>query len=239
MRASQLLDLFHTGFTGTNLAADSGIDLYAGYDPRDHQAPPAAGDAAEASGPPYATIYDEDLHAQGAFTLIDGHLNLNSAPTRFEIETLLRGPFVSSDIRLEEDRFDTPRYSREGVTGTLRSGLAPDAIPLIATGLMQARPFYSPSHLARVLSGLIDRHDALPDHHNDAEAEETFARLFNSTSFSSRHFRIFTHAEVYQYQTGEITGRRRRVHEVYLRPERDAEGRVERSRLVVLSSRDL
>lgn len=239
MRASQLLDLFHTGFTGTNLAGEDGIDLYASYDPRDHQAPSAAADPLESRQPPYALLYDEDLHAQGKFAWVDGHLNLNAAPTLFEIETLLRGPFVSSDLRLVEDRFDTPIYSREGITGTLRSGLRLASIPPIAAGLMKARPFYSPSHLARVLSGLMDRYDALPAHHNDAEAEETFARLFNTTTFSSRHFRIFTHAEIYHHESGEISGRSRRVHEVFLRPERQSDGAVTRCRLEILSSRDL
>lgn len=241
MRASQWLDLFHAGFTGTNLtAADgSGTDLYTDHDPRDHQPPPAASDPVESLRQPYASLYESDLNARGRFTLVYGHLNLNSAPTLFEIEMLLRGPFVSSDIRLEEDRFDTPVYSREGVTKTLRSGLKPDAIPKIAAGLFEARPFYSPSHLARVLSGLIDRHDALPDHHNDAEAEETFARIFNTTTFSSRHFRVFTYAEIHHPNTGEITGRARRVYEVFLRPIRNASGEVERSRLEVISSRDL
>jgi len=239
MRASQLLDLFHTGFTGTNLAAESGIDLYASYDPRDHHPPRAASDPLESGAQPYAAIYDADLHAQGQFALVDGHLNLNSAPTLFEVETMLRGPFVSSDIRLDQDKFDTPLYTREGVTGTLRSGLRRESIPLIAAGLVKARPFYSPSHLARVLSELMDRHDALPAHHNDSEAEETFARLFNTTTFSSRHFRVFTYAEIYHHETGEITGRSRRVHEVFLRPERRSDGAVERSRLEVISSRDL
>lgn len=239
MRASQWLDLFHTGFTGTNLAAEGGIDLYATYDPRDHQPPAAASNPVESGTQPYSVVYDSDLHAQGLFALVDGHLNVNSAPTAFEIEMLLRGPFVSSDVRLRQDRFDTPDYSREGETGTLRSGLRPDAIPLIAAGLMKARPFYSPSHLARVLSGLIDRHDALPDHFNDAEAEETFARLFNTTTLSSRHFRIFTSAEIYHHETGEITGRSRRVHEVFLRPVHATNGEVENSRLEVISSRDL
>ncbi len=239
MRASQWLDLFHTGFTGTNLAAGTGVDLYATYDPRDHQPPAAASDPVKSGTQPYSALYDDDLHAQGLFALVDGHLNVNSAPTAFEIEMLLRGPFVSSDLRLEKDRFDTPIYSREGDTGTLRSGLRTEAIPPIAAGLMKARPFYSPSHLARVLSGLIDQHDALPDHHNDAEAEETFARLFNTTTLSSRHFRIFTSAEIYHHETGEVTGRRRRVHEVFLRPTYAADGEVESSRLEVISSRDL
>ena len=239
MRASQWLDLFHTGFTGTNLAAEGGVDLYATYDPRDHQPPAAASDPVESGTQPYSVLYDDDLHAQGLFALVDGHLNVNSAPTAFEIEMLLRGPFVSSDVRIKEDRFDTPIYSREGETGTLRSGLRTEAIPLIAAGLMKARPFYSPSHLARVLSGLIDQHEALPDHHNDAEAEETFARLFNTTTLSSRHFRIFTSAEIYHHETGEVTGRSRRVHEVFLRPTHAADGEVARSRLEVISSRDL
>ena len=239
MRASQWLDLFHTGFTGTNLAAESGIDLHATYDPRDHQPPAAASGPLESGAQPYAALYDSDLHAQGQFALVDGHLNVNTAPTAFEIEALLRGPFVSSDIRLEEDRFDTPVYSREGDTGTLQSGLRPESIPMIAAGLMKARPFYSLSHLARVLSGLIDRHDALPDHHNDAEAEETFARLLNTTTMSSRHFRIFTSAEIYHHETGEVTGRSRRVHEVFLRPLHAVDGEVECSRLELISSRDL
>jgi len=240
MRASQWLDLFHTGFTGTNLTdGGSGADLYTDHDPRDHQPPPAASDPVEAETQPYASLYDPDLNAQGKFELIYGHLNLNSAPTLFEIETLLRGPFVSSDIRLEVDHFKNPTYSREGVSGNLRSGLKPDAIPEIAAGLFNARPFYSPSHLARVLSELIDRHNALPDHHNDAEAEETFARIFNTTTLSSRHFRIFTSAEVSHRQTGEVSGRSRRVYEVFLRPVRNAAGEVVKSKLEVISSRDL
>ncbi|MEQ1839237.1 MAG: hypothetical protein ABL994_02410, partial [Verrucomicrobiales bacterium] len=240
MRASQWLDLFHTGFTGTNLTSNgSGAGLYTDHDPRDHQPPAAASDPLEAETQPYASLYDPDLNAQAKFELIYGHLNLNSAPTLFEIETLLRGPFVSSDLRLEADHFKTPTYSREGVSGTLRSGLKPDAIPKIAAGLFNARPFYSPSHLARVLSELIDRHDALPDHHNDAEAEETFARIFNTTTLSSRHFRIFTSAEVSHRQTGEVSGRNRRVYEVFLRPVRNATGEVVKSKLEVISSRDL
>lgn len=240
MRASQWLDLFHTGFTGTNLTeGGSGADLYADHDPRDHQPPSAASNPVEALTQPYAVLYDPDLNAQGRFELIYGHLNLNSAPTLFEIETLLRGPFVSSDIRLESDDLLTPSYTREGVSGNLRSGLKPDAIPKIAADLFDARPFYSPSHLARVLSELIDRYDALPDHHNDAEAEETFARIFNTTTLSSRHFRVFTAAEVYHNQTGEVSGRSRRVYEVFLRPVRDAAGEVVKSKLEVLSSRNL
>ena len=241
MRASQLLDLFHTGYTGTNLGATDGDDesLYLNYDPRDHQPPPSGSDPLESSTKPYQLLYDPDLNAQGQFALVYGHLNLNSVPTLFEMEMLLRGPFVSSDIRLTSDHFITPTYARDGNGEVIRSGLKTEAIPEIARGLYAARPFYSPSHFARVLSHLIERHQALPEHCNDAQAEETFARVFNTTSLSSRHFRIFTGAEVYHAGTGEIVGRSRRVYEVFLRPLRDASGAVVSSKLEVSSSRDL
>ncbi|MDH4411631.1 MAG: hypothetical protein QE273_18605 [Verrucomicrobiales bacterium] len=242
-RASQWLDLFHVGYNGTNLGPAPGTgtsvaDLYRHHDPRDHQPPPTASDPVESQTEPYAILYDPELNAQGRYTLVYGHLNLNTAPTRFEIETLLRGPFVSCDLRLERDDHKTPDYLRDGEGGPLRSGLREDAIPLIAEGILAARPFYSPSHFARVLSGLIDRHDALPDHHNDAEAEETFARIFNTTTLSSRHFRIHSAAEVYHGTTGEVVGRAGRVRELFVRPEREANGTIIRTRLEILSTRE-
>jgi len=244
MRASQWLDLFQAGYNGTNLgpapgAGTSVAELYRHHDPRDHQPPPTASDPVESQTEPYAILYDPDLNAQGRYALVYGHLNLNTAPTRFEIETLLRGPFVSCDLRLERDDYKTPDYVRDGEGGPLRSGLREDAIPLIAEGILAARPFYSPSHFARVLSGLIDRHDALPDHHNDAEAEETFARIFNTTTLSSRHFRIHSAAEVYHGTTGEVVGRAGRVRELFVRPEREADGTIIRTRLEILSTREL
>lgn len=244
MRASQWLDLFHAGCNGTNLGPGPGSgvsveDLYRHHEPRDHQPPPTAPDPIQSRIEPYALLYDPGLNAQGRYALIFGHLNLNTAPTRFEIETLLRGPFVSCDLRLDRDDYKSPDYVRDGESSPLRSGLREEAIPLIAGGLLAARPFYSPSHFARVLSELIDRHDALPDHHNDAEAEETFARIFNTTTLSSRHFRIHSAAEVYHGATGEVVGRARRVREVFVRPERDADGTIVRTRLEVLSTREL
>lgn len=240
MRASQWLDLFHVGHPGTNLGAVAGDDsVYRAYDPRHHQPPPAAPDPVKATTEPYSLVHAPELHAQGRFARVHGQLNLNTAPTRFEIETLLRGPAVSGDLRLEEDRHDSPRYSREGETGNLRGALREDAIPRIAEGLLAARPFLGPSHLARVFGELLERHGGLPDHHNDAEAEEPFARLFNATTLSSRHFRIHTAAEVYHERTGEVVGRARRVHEVFLRPVRGADGAIQRVQAETISSRTL
>lgn len=241
MRASQWLDLFHAGFAGSNLGPEEGLAaelLYRHHEPRDHQPPPSAFDPVESVKPPSSLLYDPELHAQGRYTLVHGHLNLNTAPTRFEIETLLRGPSTSGDIRLKSDRHDTPEYEREGQTGILRSALREDSIPLVAEGLRRARPFLGPSHFARVFSCLLERHGALPEHHNDAEAEETFARLFNTTTLSSRHFRIHTSAEVYHVDSGEVVGRRRRVREIFLRPIRDGGGEIEKVVAELLSTRE-
>ncbi|MEC5125270.1 hypothetical protein VSU19_00790 [Verrucomicrobiales bacterium BCK34] len=243
-RASQLLDLFQVGHPGTNLKAveGSGVDLYESYDPRDHQPPPAAADATAAMTPPFNRIYDERLHAQGIFQKRHGHLNINSVPTVFEIETLLRGPFASCEMLRgapTPDDHITPEYASAAVSGSLENALKADAIPLIARGLYEARPFYSPSHLARVLSELIRRHEALPEVCNDAAAEETFARVFNTTSFSSRHFRIFTEGEVLSKANDVVLSRSKKIYEVFMEPEHDSAGNIVRVTTRIMSIRDL
>ena len=241
MRASQLLDLFHVGYNGSNLLAENGNDpeLYANYDPRDHQPPPTALDPVDSVTQPYSLVHDPKLHAQSEFDRILGHLNINAVPTIFEIETMLRGALVSNGLLMEQDSEITPIYTDEVEIGSLVKTLNSEAIPLIAADLYKARPFYSPSHLARVLSELLDRHDALPEHHNDAEAEETFARILNTTTFSSRHFRIFTYAETVQPETQQVFARQHRVYEVFVEPVRDDAGEIKRCRMQILSSRDL
>ncbi len=240
MRASQWLDLFHTGYPGTNLRSAAGNDaaLYLHYDPDIHRPPPTASDPVRSAMKPYSLVYDADLNAQGAYALIYGQMNLNTVPTRFEVETLLRGPSVSSDLRITKNRFDTPEYEREGSREFVRSAIREEAIPEIADGLIAARPFYSPSHLARVFSELLRRHEALPEHHNDAEAEEPFARLFHATTLSSRHFRIHTAAEVFHRTTGEVVARRHCIRDVFARPIRDSTGRIERVQMEVFSTRE-
>lgn len=241
MRASQLLDLFQVGMPGTNLASVTGNpdQLYNFYDPRDHQPPPAAPNENTAQEPPFNRVYDERLHAQGIFEKRHGHLNINSVPTLFEMEALLRGPFVSSDVIQVADDPVTPEYRSAAELGIPGNGLRPDAIPLVARDLYQSRPFYSPSHLARVLSDSIRRHDAYPEAYNDAEAEETFARVFNTTSFSSRHFRIFTYGEVLSDKSDVVLSRSRKIYEVFLEPEHDDAGEVTRVTTRILSIRDL
>lgn len=244
LRASQLLDLFQTGFTGTNLKSLAGNDdIYRHYDPRDHQPPPSAPNATEATQEPYSLLYPETLHAEGIFQQRFGHINLNGAPSVFEIETLLRGPFASSAILPEDgDPVKGPKNSKpldELALQNSPEGNSSDGIHQVALGLFKTRPFLSPSHLARVLSKLMDEHGVYPKQANDAQMEETFARLFNTTSFSSRHFRIFTYGEIVHAESQVVAGRSRRAYVVFLRPVHEADGSISDVRLEILSSRDL
>jgi len=238
-RASQWLDLLHSGVSGSNLGSISGgaDAIYVHHDPRLHQPPPAAADASEAPALPFSLVYSPEEHAESHFRRIDGRINLNTAPTQFEVEMLLRGARSSGDLLVLSEEVRTPAYSDEAGLEQASSLLRPEAIPLVARGLMEARPYYSPSHLARVFSELLDWHDALPEARNDAEAEEPFARLFNLTSFSSRHFRIHSAAEVRHRETGELVSRGARVDEVFLSPVYGSDGQLLRSELRVLASR--
>ncbi len=244
MRASQLLDIFQTGFTGTNLkGVDDSDELYENYDPRDHQPPPSAPSSEQSEDLPYVLIYPTGLHAEGIYQQKYGHLNINSAPSAFEIETLLRGPFASSAVLpVEGDRVEGPENTKPIDKQALENGLndgTDGKIHKVALGLMTARPFLSPSHLARVLSQLMEEHEVLPRQASDAEMEETFARVFNTTTFSSRHFRIFTYGEIVYAKSGVVAGRSRRVYEVFLRPTHDGWGGVSDVKLEILSSREL
>lgn len=250
VRASQLLDLFHVGEPGTNLPfgsldssgkfdADQSADAYAAYDPRDHQPPPSASDEVEALTRPYRDIYAPDLHAQGKFRRVFGHLNINAVPTALEIEALMRGPFTSSDIVAEKNELGEVISTQAVDAKVLQKSLDSDAVSRIAQRLLELRPFYSPSHLARVLAYLLDDEHALPDYYNDAEAEETFARVFNASTLSSRHFRIFTYGEVTDRSGEVVVSRARRVYEVFMRPLRNAAGEIEKVDCEVLSIREL
>lgn len=250
LRASQLLDLFHVGEAGTNLpfgslgpdhrfTPDDSADSYRAYDPRDHQPPPTAPDADTALERPYSDVYPPELHAQGDFRRVYGHLNLNATPSAIEIEALLRGPFTSSDILAERTGPGQVNYTRPTDVATLEKSLDSEAVGRVAERLFRLRPFYSPSHIARVLGELLEEEDALPDFYNDAEAEETFARLYNATTLSSRHFRIFAYGEVTDPSGQIAVGRSIRVYEVYLRANRDSAGEIVNTACEVLSVREL
>jgi len=118
----------------------------------------------------------------------------------------------------------------------------------IARELYEARPYISQSQLAHAVGKAVDSH--LPEHFNDALAEETFARIHNTTSLRSRHFRIYTHGEIVTKERrlpdgtllregGRVLARSSKVYEVFLRPVRDETGELTSVKFEVLNARSL
>jgi hypothetical protein len=254
-RASQLLDLFHVGTTGTNLrfgtfsggnfTPDTSADAYVNYDPRDHQPPPTADDALEAAQRPYSDVYPEDIHAQGQYRWIHGHLNVNTVPTRSDMETLLRGVFSASnyfdpdgdgDDIVDMDGDGNPIFEQADERDEILE-LQPEEIKEVARRLFNRRPYYAPSQVADTLGDLLEDWEALPEYFSDGMAEEIFARLFNTTTLSSRHFRIFVEGETLS-RRGEPLAKATRVYEVFMRPERNSSGEIVNVTCEILSERD-
>jgi hypothetical protein len=91
---------------------------------------------------------------------------------------------------------------------------------------------------------------ALPNWGSDALQEEPFARIFNATTFSSRHFRIYVQGEVLTRhpdalkevlanESGKVIGRCMKVYEVFLLPIRNSSGKITSTQLQVLNVRSL
>jgi hypothetical protein len=64
---------------------------------------------------------------------------------------------------------------------------------------------------------------------NDSAAEEVFARIFNSSTVRSRNFRVIvTGQAIRARRSGEtdVLASRSRLYHVFIKPERDATGRI-------------
>jgi hypothetical protein len=138
----------------------------------------------------------------------------------------------------------------------------------VASKLMMARPFRSPSHLAMAVAQAIGPSDretallgqgadasarkasAMPDWASDAVQEEPFARMFNATTLSSRHFRIYVQGEslarrpaalsnVLAEDVEQVVGRSIKVYDVFLQPVRNGSGKIISTQLQILNVRSL
>jgi hypothetical protein len=307
-RASQLLDFFHTGTPGTNCdfytdsEATELVNDAARYQHFMREAnspPPSAPDAVRAKEAPYRDVYPEDLHAASLYRWVSGQLNINSVATQFEMESLLRGCFASSDITwnrattksaaerpatfvslgglVEGDsgKYETPSVLDHGLnTDAADKDLrGPSARPRktvsdVARKLMLARPFRGPSHLAAAVAQAVGSSDretallgdgansgegkasALPEWASDAVQEEPFARILNSTTLSSRHFRIYVRGEsvvrrpaalngVLEENIEQVSGRALKVYDVFLQPSRNQGGKIVATQIQILNVRSL
>lgn len=237
LRACHLVDLFHAGVPGTPAEFTGGAGDYKKFDPLEHHPPRTAPSAAEANDTrlPFLDAYPVEEHrspsgefqrashdhAESPFRWVNGQINLNSAPTLFEVEMFLNGAFSTASVTWTNKGTDARSQAAPGdfrpiaanetalqIANTLNqdpgardgNNRPKKTTADVARILYERRPFVSPSDLAyevaRAIGPDATSGDALPHQHSDAMAEEIFARILNCSTLSSRHFRIHVHGEV-------------------------------------------
>jgi hypothetical protein len=179
---------------------------------------------------------DDSARREGNFIRIDGQLNLNTA-SRDSLRALAAGHLVM-DPRSTPPRIDPATQDKPA--------------DRIADAILSQRPFLSAAELPERLlddSGepLLGRswrsgeRDVQPEW-NDAAAEEVFARLFNSVTVRSRHFRIVITGQCCRLsRNGElrVLATRSRSCDVFLEPVRAADGSILRHEIHLTRSRQL
>ncbi len=140
------------------------------------------------------------------------------------------------------------------------SPVAQKTIRDVARRLFDQRPYFSRSDLAFEIAEAVSdsrptegeiKASPLPQHRGDALSEEVAARILNTTTLSSRHFRIYTHGRVVTKRRtagngfvlsegGELLARDSKVYEVFLEPTRDPNsGKILSTTLRILNVRSL
>jgi len=193
-------------------------------------------------------LSDDPELRRGNFVKIDGHVNVNTA-SRETLRALVAGRLVAdkltklktSDSALADLHPPRDMSKLPNSTGTYEQA------DLIADEIIRHRPYVSVSELPeRVttapaklgLTGTMElpvlghtkRTGTLPastvfePEWNDAAAEETFARIFNSSTVRSRNFRIVvTGQAVRRTPSGatHVMATRSKVYHVFVKPVRD------------------
>lgn len=130
----------------------------------------------------------------------------------------------------------------------------------IAKRLYDRRPYFSRSDLVYEIAEAVaesrpseteQKASALPEHRDDALSEEVAARILNTTTLGSRHFRIYTHGRVVSKQRtasggfvlsegGNLLAQDSKVYEVFLEPDRDPKtGELRSTIMRILNVRSL
>jgi len=183
---------------------------------------------------------DEQVRA-GDFQRIHGHVNINTASKQtlqalvagaLEMDTAIQYPAGSADAAI-------PR------PGT------PESASLIADEIILRRPFLSASELPeRLLASdgqpLLGRTHRKSDREvfpewNDSAAEEAFARLFNSSTVRSRHFRVVVTGQCYRESRSgamNVLATRSRLYHVFVRPVRGEDGVILRNDIQITYARN-
>lgn len=166
-----------------------------------------------------------DLFAVAPTRKTAGLVNLNTA-TRESLRALAAGILLGRDPAL----LPQPAAPNPG---------AADAGGAFADAVLACRPFLATPELAAITNrwgaffGNTNQWpDAAPREWGDAGAEECFARIHGLTSVRSRNFRLFVLAQALA-PDGSRCAEARRVYQLFLRPERDAGGRLGGNRVEI------
>jgi hypothetical protein len=218
MRAAGLLDLFHCGL----LVSD---------DPFGQGGP----DRALREGP---VVYR------------GGHVNINTAP--YDVLRALAAGQLEADPVLARAISTRPSKSLKAPPTIPMEGFPPqevDAADLLAEAIIANRPYVSPSQLAWIREETTDGSEGRLVFGNkelysssrflqwsDAAIEETFARVYNSSTVRSRNYRVHTIGQAIQ-QTGstfKVLSTRRKVFRVFANPGvRDDDGSIDEEKMEI------
>lgn len=190
------------------------------------------------TGIPHST--DEQVRA-GDFQRVHGHVNINTA-SKPALQALVAGSLVM-DSAIQFGGSADPAKPRPGT---------PESASLIADEIIQRRPFLSASELPERLLA-PDGEPLLGNTHrktdrevfpewNDSAAEEAFARIFNSSTVRSRHFRIVVTGQCYRESrsgTMNVLATRSRIYHVFVRPVRGEDGIITHNDVQITYARNL
>ncbi|MCB1209983.1 MAG: hypothetical protein KDK97_11680 [Verrucomicrobiales bacterium] len=186
----------------------------------------------------------------GPLIRVMGQVNINTAP-REVLRTLSAGELVSDpaikpSLNTGTDHLQPPQGSED------------EQADLIADAIIRARPFTSVSSVPE--NAVVSASDRRPvfgtpelythwkngtSQWNDSAAEETFARLYNSSTVRSRNFRVFVTGQAIGAKRSdptqvEVLSTRSRVFQVLVRPLRDPEtGAINDQRVDITYEQDL
>lgn len=190
------------------------------------------------TGIPRSTVEEERT---GDFQRVHGHVNINTA-SKPALQALVAGSLVM-DSAIQYGGSADPVKPRPGT---------PESASLIADEIIQRRPFLSASELPERLLA-PDGEPLLGNTHrktdrevfpewNDSAAEEAFARIFNSSSVRSRHFRIVVTGQCYRESrsgTMNVLATRSRIYHVFVRPVRGEDGIITHNDVQITYARNL
>jgi type II secretory pathway pseudopilin PulG len=178
---------------------------------------------------------------EGQLVRIEGHVNLNTA-TEDALRATAAGMLLA-DPRLVKRTSDSHSSTTSAPPVSPLEVSAPTAsreADILAQAIIRGRPYSSPSEIASALDTngklVFGNRDILPNGNktqwSDAAAEESFARVYNSTTIRSRNFRVWVIGQavaptLVTNPSPEVLSETRRAFTIFADPgERNSDGSI-------------